>query len=154
MKASLMAAALAALAAGCATVEISSPGSMNGIDIQGATTRADRMVFVSNTGIHLFGTFTICSGGLVWNEEKQDIEGGVAFFSDYCGNDDCYETLQRIARRENCDLVDVVFTEASTSDFSCSSYEGLLGGICGTYSVKASAVLREKSQRAGKEAVK
>ncbi len=137
--------AVAALMCGCASVKISSPGSLSGVDIVGATTPADRMVVVSNFGFHMFWTITLCSGDLRWDSAKRDIKGGTAFFSDYCGNDDCYEVLQRIAERENCDLVDVVFTECSPFGFSVTSYQGLTCGLCGRYDVQASAILRPRA---------
>ncbi len=142
---SLVFVAIAAVMCGCASVTMSSPGSLSGTDVVGATTPADRMVVVSNNGYHLFCTFTLESGDLRWDENKKDIKGGIALFQDYCGNDDCYEVLQRIAERENCDLVDVIFTESSTSSFNVSSYAGLAAGILGSYQVQASAILRPRA---------
>lgn len=135
----------AALMCGCASVKISSPGSLSGVDVVGATTPADRMVVVSNNAYHLFSTFTLESGDLRWDEEKNDIKGGIALFQDYCGNDDCYEVIQRIAERENCDLVDVIFTESSIPTFNVSSYAGLAAFALGSYQVQACAILRPRA---------
>ncbi len=137
--------------AGCAHVSMSSPGTLSGVDVIGSPTQLDRQVVVRNSGAHLFWTFTLESGDLRWDEEKNDIKGGIVLFDDYCGNDDCYDVLLRIAEREKCDLVDVVFTESSTSGFKCSSYAGLLGGVVGTYTVQACGILRQRSKTSEKE---
>ena len=139
-----LAACGAALLAGCATVEISSPGSMRGITMPGATTPADRSVIVYNSGCHLFWWWTLWSGDLRWDEAKDDIAGGVALFRNCTGMDDAFSVLQHVAAREKCDLVDVVFTDASRSDLSVSSAQGLLQGLLGISDVMASAVLRPR----------
>ncbi len=141
----LMFGVVAALVCGCASVKVSTPGSLSGVDVVGATTPADRMVIVSNNGYHLFNTFTVESGDLRWDDAKKDIKGGIVLFDDYCGNDDCYNVLQNVAKRENCDLVDVVFTESSASTFSVSSYAGLFGFVFGAYQVQGSAILRPRA---------
>lgn len=140
----LIVGALAVIMAGCASVEMSRRGSLKGVDVVGATTPADRVVLVNNSAVHLFWTWTIASGDLRWDAQKKDIKGGIAWFDDFCGNDDCYEVLQNIAERENCDLVDVIFTESSAPGFSVDSYEGLFGFIAGSYSVQGCAILRPR----------
>ncbi len=137
--------------AGCANVDVSSPGSLSGVNIQGSPTQVDRQVVVRNSGVHLFWTFTLESGDLRWDYAKNDIKDGIVLFDDYCGNDDCYKVLQQIAKREKCDLVDVIFTESTTSGFNCSSYAGLFGGIIGTYDVQACGVLRKHGDTSKKE---
>jgi len=134
----------AALLSGCASLDISSPGSLSGVRIVGTPGCADRQVVVENSAFHVFWTWTVATGDLRWNDEKKDIEGGTAFFADYCGNDDCYEVLKKVAERENCDLANVIFTESSTSDFNFSSYMGLFGFFAGRYGVEACAILRPK----------
>ncbi len=146
-----LALAVALAFAGCANVDVSSPGSLSGVNIHGSPTQADRQVVVRNSGVHLFWTFTLESGDLRWDDETNDIKGGIVLFDDYCGNDDCYKVLQQIAKREKCDLVDVIFTESTTSGFNCSSYAGLFGGIVGTYDVQACGVLRKHSDPSKKE---
>lgn len=141
----LLLAALASVLAGCASVEITQKGSLSDVDLLGATTPADRHILITNGGMHLFWIFTVATGDLSWDEKKNDIAGGIAWFDDQAGCDHCYAALQNIARRENCDLVDVVFNNASTSDLDCSSAEGLLAGFIGMSDVQCSAVLRPKT---------
>lgn len=123
---------------------------MANIDILGSPTVCDRHIVVRNCGIYILG-WTIVSGDLSWDEEKNDIDGGLSFRRDMVKISNCYETLQNIAKRENRDLADVVFLDRTTFGMTSPSSDvtsmvtGLLSIICGLYEVQASAVLREKS---------
>lgn len=136
--------------AGCAQIDLSSPGSLAKVEVLGATTRCDRQIVIRNTGFYAFG-YTLISGDLEWDEKKHDIKGGPKFFTDMSRIEWCYDALQHIAKRENRDLVDVVFTENSAFGFAASTSDaitmaaGAMGAIFGLYEVQASAILREKS---------
>lgn len=145
-------AMLAVLAtAGCASVEISGPASMRGLDVQSATTRPERHVVVRNSGFHFIAA-TFLTGDLRWDDEKQDIKGGSRWFHD-CTNHDCYVALQEVARRENCDLCDVIMNENSVINFNMTSYQGVFFAFFGLYEVQVSSVLRQKAV-AGEEVTK
>lgn len=135
---------LAMLLTGCCSVTFSSPGSLSGIKIEGAGSEGDRMVVINEGGIYLFWRLTLATGDIRWNEKKQDINGGVAFFHDYSGVTDIFETLHMIAERENCDLANVIVQDGSNSDLQLTSYQGAAGGLVGFNSVMVSAVLRPR----------
>lgn len=128
---------------GCASVEISQPKSLKGIDILGATTKADRQVVVRCTGFH-FVSATFLVGDLRWDEKKRDINGGFRWFYD-CNTHDCYRVLQEVANRENSDLVDVILNESSSIGFNTTSYQGIFYALFGLYEVQVCGVLREKN---------
>lgn len=143
-----------ALAAGCAHVDISSPKSLSGLNVIGSPTQADRQVVVRNSGIHVLWWFPLASGDLRWDEEKQDIKGGLDFFDDHCNTAVCMDVLEGIARRENCDLVDVYFTDMTKSNFDVTSIPGLFAWVGGLYEVQACGILRPRSAAPGKEAAR
>lgn len=128
---------------GCASVEISKPKSLKGIDILGATTQADRQVVVRCSGFH-FVSATFLVGDLRWDEKERNIRGGSRWFHD-CNTHDCYKVLQEVARRENSDLVDVILNESSSIGFNTTSYQGIFYALFGLYEVQACGVLREKN---------
>lgn len=149
----LKAAALlaAALSAGCAHVTISSPNSLSGLDVLGSPTPADRQVVVRNSGIHGLWWFPIMSGDMRWDDEKNDIKGGTDFFSNHCSPTDCMNTLEKIAERENCDLVDIYFTDMTKSGFDVTSFSGLFAWAGGLYEVQACGILRPRADAPEKE---
>ena len=147
MKIMLKAAALlaVALAAGCAHVDISSPNSLSGLKVIGSPTQPDRQVVVRNCGVHLLWWFSVASGDMRWDDETKDIKGGVSFFEDHCNTKDCMYTLQRIAERENCDLVGVYFTDMTKSGFDVTTLSGLFAWVGGLYEVQACGILRPRA---------
>lgn len=147
----LLALLAAALATGCAHITISSPNSLSGLDVLGSPTPADRQVVVRNSGIHALWWFSIMTGDLRWDDEKNDIKGGTAFFDNHCTSQDCMYTLQNIAERENCDLVDVYFTDMTKSGFDVTSLSGLFAWVGGLYEVQACGILRPRADEPAKE---
>jgi hypothetical protein len=143
-----------ALAAGCAHIDISSPKSLSGLQVVGSPTQADRQVVVRNSGIHVLWWFPLASGDMRWDEEKQDIKGGLDFFDDHCNTAVCMDVLEGIARRENCDLVDVYFTDMTKSGFDVTSMAGLFAWAGGLYEVQACGILRPRSAAPEKEAAR
>lgn len=143
-----------ALAAGCAHIDISSPKSLSGLQVVGSPTQADRQVVVRNSGIHVLWWFPLASGDMRWDEEKQDIKGGLDFFDDHCNTAVCMDVLEGIARRENCDLVDVYFTDMTKSGFDVTSMAGLFAWAGGLYEVQACGILRPRSAAPAKEAAR
>ena len=154
MKIMLKLAALlsVALAAGCAHVDISSPKSLSGLDVLGSPTQADRQVVVRNSGIHVLWSFPLVCGDMRWDDETQDIKGGLSFFDDHCNTADCMIALEGIAKRENCDLVGVYFTDMTKSGFDVTSFSGLFAWVGGLYEVQACGILRPRGTAPAKEA--
>ena len=141
-----------ALAAGCAHVDISSPKSLSGIDLLGSPTQADRQVVVRNSGIHVLWCFPLGSGDMRWNDETQDIKGGIDLFADHCNTAECMDVLEAIARRENCDLVGMYFTDMTKSGFDVTTLSGLFAWVGGLYEVQACGILRPRADAPAKEA--
>ncbi len=145
MKAIVLTLALAmAMLTGCASVSLSSPGIMEGIDVKGAGGPVDRVAVINNCGLYLLWSLTVGTGDVRWNPKTQDINGGCAMFKDFSNMHNIYEALNRIAERENCELVDVVFLDGSDSSMSLFSYSGLAAGLIGVNDITVSAVLRPK----------
>jgi hypothetical protein len=141
----------AALAAGCAHVDISSPKSLSGLDVIGSPTQADRQIVVRNSGIHVLWSFPLVSGDMRWVDETQDIKGGLTFFHDHCNAANCMDVLQSVAKRENCDLVGVYFTDMTKSGFDVTSFSGLFAWVGGLYEVQACGILRPRTEAPAKE---
>ena len=156
MKIMLRIAALlaVALAAGCAHVDISAPKSLSGLDLIGSPTQADRQVVVRNSGIHVLWWFPLGSGDMSWDNETQDIKGGIDLFADHCNTAECMNVLEAIARRENCDLVGVYFTDMTKSGFDVTSMAGLFAWVGGLYEVQACGILRPRGAAPVKEAAR
>lgn len=145
-----LAVLLALMLVGCAQIDMSAPGSLSKVEVLGSPTKCDRQIVIRNTGFYVFG-YTIVCGNMAWDEKKHDIKGGPKFFADMSRIEWCYDALQHVAKRENRDLVDVVFAENSAFGFAASTSDtltmaaGAAGAILGLYEVEVSAILREKS---------
>lgn len=93
---------------GCATIEITPRGAMDGMTVDGYDGKDLRHVYVSNGGYYLFSWWPLAMGDIRWDEKKQDIRGGTTLFREQGTLQDVEELLAKIAERENCDLVGVV----------------------------------------------
>ena len=132
---------LAAMFAGCATVEYSSPGKLSGITVKGVEgAESGQVVTISTLGYHMFWTIPLASGDLRWNYEKNDIEGGTLLFSDQVGFNELQDALIKIANVRDCDLADVSFGDSDVS-FADASYAGAIGTCFGSSQMSVSAVL-------------
>lgn len=116
-----MVAAAGLLAAGCATVEISSPGSLKGVDVKGAGGKADRAIMVANEGYYLFQTFPLAAGDVSWVAGSNEIDGSTVFFSEELEGDKMLNAIGKYANSRDCDLVDVVIIN------KCECKIGLFG---------------------------
>lgn len=144
---------VAALAfSGCASVEISSPGSLAGVDVKGAGASADCAIMVGNEGYFLFRRFPLVTGDVKWNRYRREIEDGVVFFTDGLSADRMMTAICGYADSRNCDLVDLVVNDKS--DFHTGSLGvdlfALVGWfkelIVGTQAVTYSGVLRPRCE--------
>ncbi len=146
LKTGVLAAALAAMAAGCATENYSSPRSLDGISVKGIEGRqAEQMVVISTTGYYVLWTIPLFSGDLEWNPEKRAINGGTTFFSDMVGVSELQEALLKIAETRNCDLADVHYTD-SDSSYAGASESGIIGMLFGSSQMSVSALLVPRNQ--------
>ena len=63
------------------------------------------------------------------------------------------DVLQGIAKRENCDLVGVYFTDMTKSGFDITSFSGLFAWVGGLYEVQACGILRPHADAPAKEGI-
>ncbi len=132
------------LAGGCATVKISSPGSLKGVDVHGARGQADRAIMIGNEGYYLFHTFPLCAGDVTWDEEDNEIHGGFTIFSHQLAGDLMIGTMSRYAESLDCDLVDIVINNKDECGVNFFSITDIAKTIVGYQSVTYSGVLVPK----------
>lgn len=144
------AAALLLLFGGCASLTCSTPGMLDGITIKDSFGEPSQVVVIQTSVFYLFWSLPIASGDLSWNEEKQNIEGGVTFFEDQAGVEEIQTALMKYAESRNCDLADVNFNDADTS-YGDVSYEGALGVLFGSSDLSVSAVLIPRTTAANNQ---
>lgn len=148
MKTLVRAAAIAAaaVAAGCSTVERTSPGIMEKFDVAGSDIPATETVLVRNSGWTLLYCIPALFGDVTWepkaNGGKGDINGGLWLFRDKCNVSDCYETLQKLSEQQNCELTNVTLVDNSMISLGFTGYAELFGCFVEGNDVMASGVLR------------
>ena len=127
MKKLMIVPVLATMLAGCCCVERTSPGVMAKFDVVGGKTPAAETVLIRNSGWTVFYWIPGLFGDVTWdpkaNGGKGDINGGVWLLKDKCNISDCYETLQKMAEQNNCDLSNVTLVDNS------SISPGFTGGL-------------------------
>ena len=136
-----VAAILAAMVTGCATVEYSSPGKLKNVSVKGAPgAEAGRHVAITTSGYYMLWCIPLASGDLRWDDETREIKGGFSFFSDQVSFQDLQTALQKIAETRNCNLADVNFHD-SDSFYADVSYAGIVGSLFGSSQMGVSAIL-------------
>ena len=139
------AAALIALAAGCASVTYTSPGMLDNVSVKGVEGRKPgQAVLIDTSGFYMFWTIPLVSGDLRWNEQKKSIEGGTSFFKDQVGVNELQSALLKIAESRNCDLADV-YVQDSDASYAGPSYGGAVGSCFGSSHMSISAILVPRS---------
>ena len=150
MKTRVRAAVIAAavLVGGCSTVERTSPGVMEKFDVAGSDVPATETVIIRNSGWTLLYFIPALFGDVTWepkaNGGKGDINGGLWLFRDKCNVSDCYETLQRLAEQQNCDLTNVTLVDNSLIGLGFTGYLELLCCFIESNDVMVSGVLRPR----------
>ena len=61
---------------------------------------------------------------------------------------DCYETLQKLAEQQNCDLSNVTLVDNSLISLGFTGYMECLGCFVGANDVMVSGVLRQRGGKA------
>ena len=135
------AALFAAMVAGCASVEYSSPGKLKNVSVKGAPgAEAGKHVAITTSGYYMLWCIPLVSGDLRWDGEKREIKGGFSFFTDQVGFQELQTALQKIAEVRNCDLADVNFHD-SDGFYADVSYAGIVGSLFGSSHMGVSAIL-------------
>ena len=136
------------LVGGCSTVERTSPGIMEKFDVVGSDVPATETVLIRNSGWTLLYFIPGLFGDVTWepkaNDGKGDINGGLWLFRDKCNVSDCYETLQRLAEQQNCDLTNVTLVDNSLIGLGFTGYLELLCCFIESNDVMVSGVLRPR----------
>ena len=144
--------AAAAVAAGCSTVERTSPGIMEKFDVVGSDVQATETVLIRNSGWTLLYVIPGLFGDVTWdpkaNDGKGDIDGGLWLLRDKCNVSDCYETLQKLAEQQNCDVTNVTLVDNSLISLGFTGYMEFLGCFVESNDVMASGVLRQRGGKA------
>ena len=146
LKTGVLAVAFAAMAAGGATENYSSPGTLDGVSVKGIEGKqARQQVVISTSGYYVLWTIPLFSGDLRWNPETRSINGGFSLFSDQVGINELQTALLKIAESRNCDLADVHYSDSDQS-FAGASETGLIGALFGSSQMSVSALLVPRSQ--------
>ena len=144
-----VAVAVVALAAGCSTVERTSPGIMEKFDVAGSDVPATETVLIRNSGWTLLYFIPGLFGDVTWepqaNNGKGDINGGLWLLRDKCNVSDCYDSLQKLSDQQGCDLTNVTLVDNSMISLGFTGYGELVGCFIEGNDVMASGVLRKGS---------
>lgn len=142
--------AAAALAAGCSTVERTSPGIMEKFDVAGSDIPATETVLIRNSGWTLLYFIPGLFGDVTWDPKADNgrggIDGGVWLLRDKCNVSDCYETLQKMAEHQNCDLSNVTLVDNSLISLGFTGYVEFLNCFIESNDVMVSGVLRSRAK--------
>jgi len=144
MKSRMLAGLGLVMLTGCASVERTTPGIMDGLDVVGGDTPALQTICVRNSGIALFHAIVAECGDVRYNKEKHDMEGGMVFFDYQCSCYDCYKTMQDVANDERKSLTNVSMFNNSLPSGGITGYIQLLGFLFEFQDVGCSGVLRAK----------
>ena len=131
-----LAVVLAAMVSGCATVNYSSPGALNGVAVEGSENAASgQAVAITTSGYYMFWTIPLVSGDLRWDTGSGEIRGGTSFFQDQVGYQELQNALHKIAERSDC-------------TYAGASYSGVIGALFGSSHMSVSAVLVPRKAKA------
>jgi len=144
MKRTMMAGLTAALLAGCASIERTSPGMMDGLDVVGGDTPAEQTACARIFGLGLFYICTAICGDIEYDKAAHDVRGGCLLFQDKCNCGDCYRTLQAYANDQGKSLTNVNMYNNSIPNQGVTGYVDFLGWFLETEDVGCSGVLRAK----------
>jgi len=134
---------LAALA-GCASVDCTSPGMMDGLDVVGGNSPAESTIVARVNG---FGVLYICTGicgNIEYSKSSHDIEGGFLLFQDKCNCSDCYRALQLAADDQGRQLTNVTMFNNSLPQQGITGYSDFLCWFFECEDVGCSGVFRKK----------
>ena len=146
MKTLIQAATIAAavLVGGCTTVEISSPGSLKGVNVKGAGGKADRAIMLGNEGYYLFQCIPLVAGDVTWDSRKGGIVDEIVLFSDELACDRMANAMFRYAESQDCDLVDLVINNRTECKIGLFGLLDWFQTIVACHGVCYSGVLRPR----------
>ena len=133
-----------ALFAGCSTVEISSPGSLGGVDVKGAGGKADCAIMLANEGYYFFYVWPVVTGAMSWNAREKCVDNRIRLFSNELAGDRMVNVLFRYAESRDCDLVDVVVNNKDTDGIGLFGLLDWFNTVFAYRAVTYSGVLRPR----------
>ena len=133
--------ALAGVLAGCNTVVVSSPGTLRGVEVNGARNPADRVLMVSNEGYFLFHCIPLVTGSTEWSPSEKKLRNDVEFFSNRMTGEKMLAAMTRYADSMNCDLVDIVVIDKNSYPIGLFDLQGWANTILADRSITYSGVL-------------
>jgi len=144
MNSKLLTGMALAMFAGCASIERTSPGIMDGLDVVGGDTPAEQTVCARVYGLGLFYICTAICGDVEYDPKAHDIKGGCLLFKDKCNCVDCYRTLQAVAKDADRQLTNVNYFNNSLPSQGVTGYVDFCGWFIETEDVGCSGVLRKR----------
>jgi len=144
MKEKLIAALALAAFVGCASIERTSPGMMDGLDVVGGNTPAEQTVCIRANGYGLLYLFTAICGNVEYDKVNHSVTGGFLLFYDGANCADCYRSLQCLANDEGKKLTNVNMFNNSLPSQGITGYADLVGWFIEAEDVGCSGVLRAK----------
>ena len=136
-----VAALIASVAVGCASVTYSTPGKLDNVAVRGVkNVEGAQFVMIDTSGYYMFWTIPLVSGDLRWNDRKRSIEGGTSLFRDQVGLGELQSALIKLAESRNCDLAEVYFNDTDAT-YAGVSYSGAIGSCFGSSQLCVSALL-------------
>jgi len=144
MKNKLVTGFALALLTGCASMERTSPGMLDGLDVVGGEGPALQSICVRNSGVAMFHAIVVECGDVRYNSEKHAMEGGMKFFDYQCDCYHCYASMQHVANDEGKALTNVSMFNNSLPSGGITGWLQLLGFLIEFEDVGCSGVLRDK----------
>ena len=140
--------ALAGALAGCNTVVVCSPGSLSGIEVNGAPNPADRVVMVANDGYFLFHCLPLVTGSMEWSPSEKALRNDMEFFSNHMTGEKMLDAMRRYADSLNCDLVDIVVNDKNECPIGFLDITDIANTIIAYRSTTYSGVLCPRAKTA------
>ena len=140
--------ALAGALAGCNTVVVSSPGSLAGIEVNGAPNPASRVLMVSNEGYFLFHCLPLVTGSMEWSPNEKKLYNDIELFTDHMKADRMLDAMRRYADSMDCDLVDIVVNDKNTCPVGFLDVQDWANTLIAYRSTTYSGVLCPRARKA------
>jgi len=144
MKNRILAGLALAVLTGCASLERTSPGMMDGLDVVGGDMPAEQTICARVNGFGLLYICTLICGDVEYNKASHGVTGGFLLFRDKCNCADCYRTLQAIANAEGRELTNVNMFNNSLPQQGITGYSDFIAWFFESEDVGCSGVLRKK----------
>ena len=136
-----VAALIASVAVGCASVTYSTPGKLDNVAVRGVKNlEGAQFVMIDTSGYYMSWTIPLVSGDLRRNDRKRSIEGGTSLFKDQVGLGEIQSALIKLAESRNCDLAEVYCNDTDAT-YAGVSYTGAIGTCFGSSQLCVSALL-------------